>query len=179
MTIEQFIAQSEGEWNSMRSGHSLAFRQFEQVTSLVTIKIIEKDNPEVCCLLKTIDQLGGNLTTPFQISWEADTDWAEYNSSTNTKGSCILVPLSVTSKKGHILRSKGYTEPTQAISEYNFLEDGTFVMRTNYMHSISEEKIWFLSENVRCRSSVIKTSNGSGILQTSFASEVRKIRPSK
>ena len=30
MTIEQFIAQSEGSWKSMRSGHSLAFQQFEE-----------------------------------------------------------------------------------------------------------------------------------------------------
>ena len=41
MTIEQFIAQSEGSWRSMRSGHSLAFQQFEEVLSEITIEKIE------------------------------------------------------------------------------------------------------------------------------------------
>ena len=41
--------------------------------------------------------------------------------------------------------------------------------------SIPEERIWFVSEHVRCRSSVLCTSEGSGVLQTSFASEVRRL----
>ena len=43
-----------------------------------------------------------------------------------------------------------------------FLSDGTIVLTTNYKQTISEERIWFLSENVRCRSSVVRTSKSSG-----------------
>ena len=66
-------------------------------------------------------------------------------------------------------------EAEQAITDYSFSSDGTLVLSTVYGQSIAEERIWFASDNVRCRSSVLKTSEGSGILQTSFASEVRKI----
>ena len=38
MDIEQFVAQSIGDWRSMRSGHSLAFQQFEDVLSEISIK---------------------------------------------------------------------------------------------------------------------------------------------
>ena len=55
------------------------------------------------------------------------------------------------------------------------LEDDTFILTTQYGQSIAEERIWFVSENVRCRSSVLRTSAGSGILQTSFASEIRRL----
>ena len=67
-------------------------------------------------------------------------------------------------------------EEESAISEYLFLGDGTFILKTQYGQSIAEERIWFASDNLRCRSSIIKTSSGTGILQTSFASEVRKIQ---
>ena len=68
-----------------------------------------------------------------------------------------------------------------AITMRSFAEEknnGTFVLRTKYDQSIAEERIWFISENVRCRSSVLKTSEGSGILQTSFSSEVRRLTKS-
>ena len=40
MNIEQFVEQSTGEWRSMRSGHSLAFQQFEEVLSIVEINAL-------------------------------------------------------------------------------------------------------------------------------------------
>jgi len=47
MNIEQFVAQSLGEWRSMRSGHSLAFQQFEDVLSEITITQFDTDNKEI------------------------------------------------------------------------------------------------------------------------------------
>ena len=92
-----------------------------------------------------------------------------------TSGSCLLVPLAINETEGKIIRSVGYAESEFAVSDYKFLEDGTFLLKTQYEQSIAEERIWFVSENVRCRSSVLRTSAGSGILQTSFASEVRRL----
>ena len=69
-----------------------------------------------------------------------------------------------------------YAEKTHAESTYSFLDDGTFVLSTRYEQSIAEERIWFVSDNVRCRSSVLKTSEGNGILQASFPSEVRRLK---
>ena len=37
MQIEQFFLKSVGEWNSMRSGHSLAFQEFEEIRSKIKI----------------------------------------------------------------------------------------------------------------------------------------------
>ena len=39
MQIEEFFIKSIGEWNSMRSSHSLAFQEFEEIRS--TIKIVQ------------------------------------------------------------------------------------------------------------------------------------------
>ena len=178
MTIEQFVAQSSGKWRSMRSGHSLAFQQFEEVLSEVTIEEISKDDSAVKQLLESSLANKHNLDTissPFKMEWCAESDWEPDDPSEVSSGSCIIVPLVKDICSGTLIRSVGYAEAEAAISEYNFSNDGTFTLTTNYEQSIAEEKIWFVSENVRCRSSVLRTSAGSGVLQTSFASEVRRI----
>ena len=178
MTIEQFVAQSAGKWRSMRSGHSLAFQQFEEVLSQVTIEEISTDDSAVKQVLESSLANQYNLqaiSSPFKMEWCAESDWEPDNPSEVSSGSCIIVPFAKDISSGTLIRSVGYAEAEAAISEYNFTNDGTFTLTTNYEQSIAEERIWFVSENVRCRSSVLRTSAGSGVLQTSFASEVRRI----
>ena len=178
MTIEQFVAQSSGKWRSMRSGHSLAFQQFEEVLSEVTIEEIDKENTAVKQLIESsiiANQDEHLVTSPFRMEWCAESDWEPEDPSEVSSGSCIIVPLAKDKSSGTLIRSVGYAESESAISEYSFLDDGTFTLTTHYEQSIAEERIWFVTENVRCRSSVLRTSAGSGILQTSFASEVRRI----
>ena len=56
MDIEQFVAQSIGEWRSMRSGHSLAFQQFEDVLSEISIKAFNDDPNKISELIKASSQ---------------------------------------------------------------------------------------------------------------------------
>ena len=119
--------------------------------------------------------LPGTISSPFQMTWQAESDWEPDDATAVSQGTCILIPIPETERTGQLLRSKGYAESESAVSSYSFLDDGTFILKTAYSQSIAEERIWFLSEHVRCRSSVLRTSEGSGILQTSFSSEVRRI----
>ena len=178
MTIEQFIAQSEGSWRSMRSGHSLAFQQFEEVLSEITIKKIDKHEKGVNNLYQNYKKNEAEVHTfiqPFKMSWSAESDWEPDDPSEVSSGNCIIIPLKRDDESGLLIRSIGYAESQIAQSNYQFSSDGTLVLKTHYEQSIAEERIWFVSENVRCRSSILKTSEGSGILQTSFASEVKRI----
>ena len=178
MTIEQFIAQSEGSWRSMRSGHSLAFQQFEEVLSEITIELIDRNEQEVYDLSQVYKQEENKRYTfiqPFKMTWSAESDWEPDDPSEVSSGTCIIIPLKKNDKKGLLIRSLGYAESQMVESSYEFINDGTFILKSHYEQSIAEERIWFVSENVRCRSSILKTSEGSGILQTSFASEVKRI----
>ncbi len=175
MEIEQFIAKSEGEWDSMRSGHSLAFRQFEEVLSKIKIVILKNDDSRVNTFLAKSEYYDKKAISPFEIKWEGNSDWSDSNAKKELSGSSILLPIPLTKTNGIILRSQGYAEKIEAKSEYYFLKDGTIVLSTSYEQTMAKEKIWFINENVRCRSSVISSLNSKSILQTSFASEIRKI----
>ena len=175
MLIEQFVLRSEGEWKSMRSGHSLAFQQFEEIISTIKIKILEKTDPQVIDLAKSSGIAREKLVTPFLISWESESNWDNGNEDGLSNGSTILIPIPKSEKEGIIIRSLGYSEKIKATSKYNFLEDGTIVFLTNYTKTSAQERIWFISDNVRCRSSVLLSNNSSGILQTSYTSEIKRL----
>ncbi len=176
MKIEHFIAQSIGEWRSMRSGHSLAFQKFEDVTSQLVIETLSSNNNEVLKLLESNPTPETKPVCPFKISWKADSNWESSDESEVSSGSSIFVPIPTSNIDGLMLRSKGYAEAGESICKYNFLSCETLCLITKYEHSIAEERIWFASKHVRCRSSIIRTSNSKGILQTSFASEVRRLK---
>jgi len=175
MSIENFVSKSEGEWNSMRSGHSLAFRQFEEIVSNIKIKILSTYDQRVLDLIKNSEQDNNKVVSPFFIEWKAESNWGETSSENNSSGYSLLIPIEKSQKDGILLRSMGYAEQIQAISNYHFLSDGTLFLSTEYSSSIAEERIWFASKNVRCRSSLIRSTNSSAIIQTSHASEVRRL----
>ena len=174
MKIEEFVSKSEGHWNSMRSGHSLAFQQFEEITSQIDIIKLNAQDQKVKKLLKDSSYNDSKISSPFLIRWEGKSNWEENNKVIN--GDSIIVPIPKSNKEGIMLRSSGYAERIKVTSKYIFLDDGTLLLSTQYTNTTAEERIWFLSDNVRCRSSVLITSDTNGILQTSFASEIRKLK---
>ena len=175
MDIEQFVARSLGVWRSMRTGHSLAFQQFEDVLSEISIQSLDQNDGLVAELIDSVQFQVSDVKHPFKMEWSAESDWEPDDPNEVAKGSCVLLPIPEDNISGQLIRSMGYAEAQPAISKYTFSSDGCFLLTTNYDQSIAEERIWFVSDNVRCRSSVLRTSAGSGVLQTSFASEVRRL----
>tara|TARA_Y100001968_G_scaffold60152_1_gene51104 strand:+ start:1670 stop:2197 length:528 start_codon:yes stop_codon:yes gene_type:complete len=173
MEIEEFVRKSIGNWRSMRSGHSLAFNQFEEIISNLRINVLPKASPEIKNLLSGSKYQEADLASPFIINWEAESNWE--GNSKNTKGSSIIAPIKIGNGEGIMLRSSGYSEDIKVKTSYKFTNDGTLLLTTNYTKTKAEERIWFISENVRCRSSVISSLDSNAILQTSFASEIRRL----
>ena len=111
MNIEQFVAQSAGEWRSMRSGHSLAFQQFEDVLSEVSIEAISTKSEAIAELIdKSNLSSDSKFQSPFKMEWSAESDWEPDDPNVVSSGSCIIIPIPKDSKSGWLLRSLGYAE---------------------------------------------------------------------
>ena len=173
MNIEEFFLKSVGEWNSMRSAHSLAFQEFEEIRSTIRINPANLKDYRVNKFLKDNIETSSGLNQPFLINWEAKSEWDDENKEGNSSGESILVPIEFSQTEGKIIRSFGYTEGTLITSLYKLLNDGTLIINSNYNHFCTEERIWFLSNNLRSRSSVTRAKDSLAILQTSYASEIR------
>ena len=176
MKIEQFFLKSVGEWNSMRSGHSLAFQEFEEIRSKIKIIPANTDDSRVIKLFKDNAIATNKEKKAFLISWETKSEWGDENEKENSSGESILIPLETSEKEGKLIRSVGYTEAIAIMSLYKILDDGTLIISSKYNHMYTEERIWFISNNVRSRSSVTRALESSAILQTSYASEIRLIK---
>ena len=173
MNIEEFFIKSVGEWKSMRSVHSLAFQEFEEIRSIVKIMPTKSNDSRVIKLLKDNLVTTNKKNKAFLINWEAKSEWEEENQKEQLSGESILVPIEISKTEGKIIRSVGYTEAIQVISLYKLLFDGTLIINSKYNHIYTEERIWFVSNNLRSRTSVTRTINSLSILQTSYASEIR------
>ena len=176
MNIEEFFLKSVGEWNSMRSGHSLAFQEFEEIRSKIKIVPSKSNDSRVTKFLKDNLINANIINKTFLINWEAKSEWGEENQKENSSGESILVPIEVSKTEGKIIRSIGYTQAIKVVSLYKILDDGTLIIYSDYNHICTEERIWFISNNLRSRSSVTRAIDSLAILQTSYASEIRAIK---
>ena len=176
MHIEEFFFKSVGEWKSMRSAHSLAFQEFEEIRSNITIMPTKSNDSRVSKLL-TANLIHSNaIKKAFLITWKAQSEWDEENQKESSSGESILIPLEISKTEGKLIRSVGYSEEIPIISTYRLLDDGTLIIYSNYNYIYTEERIWFISNNLRSRSSVTRAIDSLAILQTSYASEIRLIR---
>ena len=172
ITIKEFIDKSIGEWKSIRSTHTLAFQEFENTNS--TLKITYQDiESEDVLEIKNKLKFSKNISFAIKISWKSISEWSTENKSQESNTILIFVPKDAYT--GTLIKDKGYAEQIPSSSRYIIDESNTFNIETEYNSTISEEKIWFLTENVRSRYSVIKNKINKGILQTSHATEIRKI----
>ena len=173
ITINQFIKKSLGEWKSIRSTHSLAFQEVENSTSQILIKELEIKNKNVVEILEKYNLSSKLCVIALTISWQAVSDWEKDQKIEADK--TILLFLPKHKNKGLVLRNKGYTESQISSSEYLIDENDNLIIKTVYSSTISEERICFLSNNIRSRYSVIRNQENNSVIQTSHTSEIRNI----
>ena len=172
ITIKEFIDKSIGEWKSIRSTHTLAFQEFENTNSSLIISYQNIGSKEV---LEIKNRINSSIKISFaiKITWKSFSEWTTENKSQESNTILIFIPKD--EYTGTLIKDKGYAEQIPSSSRYMIDGSNTFNIETEYNSTISEEKIWFLTENVRSRYSVIKNKINKGILQTSHATEIRKI----
>ena len=172
ITIKEFIDKSIGEWKSIRSTHTLAFQEFENTNSSLIISYQNIESEEVLGIKNRL-KCSQDLSFAIKISWKSVSEWTTETRS--QKGHTILVFIPKDEYTGTLIKDKGYAELIPSSSRYFIDETKTFNILSEYNATISEEKIWFLSNNVRSRYSVIKNKINNGIMQTSHATEIRKL----
>ena len=171
--INQFIDKSIGEWKSIRSSHTLAFQEFENSTSKIYIKYINKKNKKVVEIFKNYKFNLKLEITAISINWQAISDWD--NDDISEGNETILIFLPKDENSGIILRNKGYTEAFISSSNYFFDEQNNLNIKTIYGSTVSEERISFLSTHVRSRFSTIRNLVNNSVIQTSHTSEIRNL----
>ena len=172
-TINQFIGRSVGEWKSIRSTHTLAFQEFENSTSKINIKHINKKNKKIVEIFKN-SKFSLNLESiAISINWQAISDWD--NDDISEGDETILIFLPKDENSGIVLRNKGYAESFISSSNYFVDEQNNLHIKTFYKSTLAEERISFLSNHIRSRFSIIRSQENNYVIQTSHTSEIRNL----
>jgi len=172
-TINQFIADSIGEWKSIRSTHTLAFQEFENSTSKIYIKYINSKNKKVIGIFKNHKLSLNQESISISVKWQAISDWEENDMSKGDE--TILIFLPKDDNSGIVLRNKGYTESFILSSNYFVDEQNNLHIKTIYNSTVAEERISFLSTHIRSRFSTIRNLENNSVIQTSHTSEIRNL----
>ncbi len=171
--INQFIDKSIGEWKSIRSTHTLAFQEFENSTSKIYIKHVNKKNKKVVEIFKNCKFSLKLESIAISINWQAISDWD--NDDISEGDETILIFLPKDESSGIILRNKGYTESFISSSNYFVDEQNNLHIKNIYKSTVAEERISFLSTHVRSRFSTIRNLENNSVIQTSHTSEIRNL----
>ena len=171
--INQFIDKSIGEWKSIRSTHTLAFQEFENSTSKIYIKHINKKNKKVVEIFKNYKFSLNLESIAISINWQAISDWEDDYMSEGDETILIFLPKDENS--GIVLRNKGYTESFISSSNYFVDEQNNLHIENIYQSTVSEERISFLSTHIRSRFSTIRNLENNSVIQTSHTSEIRNL----
>ena len=175
--INQFIDKSIGEWKSIRSTHTLAFQEFENSTSKIHIKHINKKNKKVVEIFKNYKFSLNLESIAISIKWQAISDWD--NDDISEGDETILIFLPKDENSGIVLQNKGYTESVISSSNYFVDEQNNLHIKTTYKSTVSEERISFLSTHIRSRFSTIRNQETKSVIQTSHTSEIRNLTNSE
>jgi CpeS-like protein len=174
MNVREFFELSAGKWFSQKTSHHLTLKQSEHGKSDLVIEILPNDNPQVIqlCQQAGIDPAliwgGAKYTWKGTISWDT-----QPQNPANQQGETIVivVPDRSTDRTGRLFRAANGTITTPEIAKYTLGDDDALTLVTEHENSCFDERVWFESNNVRLRTTVISQANGDSL--ASFYSEIR------
>jgi len=157
---KEFFQQSAGQWRSQRTTHHLPFRRAESGGSDINVEFLDATDEKVAAICQMHDiapetSIGGAF-----VSWDGSMAWDKENE--DHKGTTVfaLIPDPEDSRKGKLLRERGYAEIVPVAGEYHMDEEDGLVLITEYETMSIIERFWFVNPNLRLRSSTVKRFGG-------------------
>ena len=157
---KEFFQQSAGRWRSQRTTHHLPFRRAESGSSDINVEFLAAGDEKIAaiCEMHEIDPataIGGAF-----VSWDGSMAWDKENE--DHKGTTVfaLIPDGDDLRKGKLLRERGYAEIVPVAGEYEMDSEDGLVLITEYETMSIIERFWFVSPDLRLRSSTVKRFGG-------------------
>ncbi len=174
MEIVNFFEKLAGRWFSQRTTHALSTQQSKAGKSDLEVAFLTADADEVKQLCQTQGESTPLCGLQIQQSSTIDGD-------TKPKiATMLLVPMTPQEKdgiySGTLLRSGA-----QSKLKYT-LEEEVLTIINDGQEAHSEERMWFINENLRMRTGMTELKSGpnSGLRIASFCSEIRMgVKPPK
>lgn len=172
MDIREFFEQSCGKWFSQRTNQHLTYAQSEWGKSDVWIDWLPKDDQAVQQTCATHQMDPATALFGVTVKWEG----IVHKNPNKVTGMTVLVPMAgEDDQTGVLLRQTFQPQPVVAIAHYNLGPDDALTLITDHENMHIKERIWFVTPNLRLRSSLLQRPNQ--VDTTTFCSEIRAAPP--
>lgn len=173
MDIKDFLQQSAGKWFAQRTTYKLSDPTPENSKAEFSLELLSGEDSVVVELCQQHSISSPSNATGIKSSWDNSVDWGQDKKIGSTV--IALIPNANAPHSGQLLRESHAGDKVPAKGHYILNNDDSLTLILEGESFYSEERLWFASENLRLRTTLVK--NAHGITQTSFYSEIRKIPP--
>jgi hypothetical protein len=175
MDVKEFFELSAGKWFSQKTSHHLTLKQSEHGKSDLVIDILPSEDPQIVQLCQQANVDRSSIWGGAKYTWKGTTQWdAQQQSPANQQGAAIviLVPSQPGAKSGTLFRTNiGSAQTAPIAAKYTLGEDNALTLVTKDERIHSEERIWFESDNVRLRTTIVSQPNDDAL--AAFYTEIR------
>ncbi|MEM6449400.1 MAG: phycobiliprotein lyase [Cyanobacteria bacterium P01_D01_bin.105] len=179
MEIVNFFEKLAGRWFSQRTTHALSTQQSKAGKSDLEVTFLAADAPEVGQLCQSQGPLQGATAPLCGLSiHQSSTVEGDTKAKVMTT---LLVPLTPENAGNGAFSGKLLRSGTADVSTYT-LEDDVLTIIGDGNEAHSEERLWFINENLRMRTGMTELKSGpqTGLRIASFCSEIRLgVKPPK
>jgi CpeS-like protein len=172
MNVREFFELSAGKWFSQKTSQHLTLKQSEQGKSDLVIEILPPDNPQAIDLCQKSGINPSTIWGGVKYTWKGTLSWdSQPQSPTNRQGEsiAIAIPDAPDSNTGKLFHAIGAATPQ--VARYTMGDDDALTLVSQDEQISAEERVWFESNNVRLRTTIVTQSNGESI--AAFYSEIR------
>ncbi len=157
---KEFFQQSAGKWRSQRTTHHLPFRRAESGSSDINVEFLDADDEKIAAICQMHDVEPQKAIGGAFVSWDGSMAWDKENEDHQGTTVFALIPDLEDPRKGKLLRERGYAEIVPVAGEYHLDREDGLVLITEYETMSIIERFWFVSPDLRLRSSTVKRFGG-------------------
>ncbi|MGF1542109.1 MAG: phycobiliprotein lyase [Pleurocapsa sp.] len=157
---KEFFQHSAGRWRSQRTTHHLPFRRAESGGSDINVEFLDAADEKIVAICEMHDVEPQTAIGGAFVSWDGSMAWDKENEDHTGTTVFALIPDPENSRKGKLLRERGYAEIVPVAGEYEMDDEDGLILVTEYETMSIIERFWFVNPNLRLRSSTVKRFGG-------------------
>ncbi len=174
MNVQEFFELSAGRWFSQKTSHHLTLKQSAHGKSDLVIDLLPSDDPQIIQLCQQA-QIDPNLIWGgAKYTWKGTKQWdAQSQNQANQQGAEIVISIPDRSgaSAGKLFRTVNGGSDRLVMAQYTMGDDNALTLLIEQDLTTTEDRIWFESNNVRLRTTIITQTNGNAV--ANFYTEIR------
>ena len=151
-----FFARSAGRWRSQRTSHHLLHRRTEAGTSHIEVVTVPPEDDRLVAIARLHGEPPDAVHGGCHVRWLGSMAWDRAGEDHQGETVFALIPTDEQGRRGKLLRDRGYAETAAVAGQFRMDDEDGLELITTYETMHSRERFWFVSSQVRLRTSTVE-----------------------